>query len=387
MGIDEAPAADIRLTGEGASSPVNGRVAAEAMGSPVWFEASNGHEIALTAAPEAFGSAFFIPALHAAQRLRLEQGVCSEWLENLGRMLPILEEWWGYPQLLPLARQRATDDRMKGKRARGAGTALCFSGGVDSFYSLLRGDLSPRLLLYVHGYDIPLADEARLSTLAPALAEVAVKTGARAVVLRTNLREHPAFNICSWERTHGGALAAVGHLLADEIDRFIISATLAREDERAWGSHWRLDHLWSSAGMRVRQCGEKIWRHEKLRAIIDEPLAQKHLRVCWENRVKEGNCSRCDKCIMTMIVIAQAGRLGRFGVFECGGLPDPWKEIEARIERLPRTIYVRTYAMLLGDGLDRRGARAVRRLLDRSRTGEAKRSRLRFPSFLQRKEG
>jgi hypothetical protein len=252
------------------------RVAADVADLPIWFESA---DLELSAVTEAFGSALLIPTLHKAERMRLGGSVSREWTENIGRMLPILAEWWDYPQFAPRFSTDGTPDETK-DAPPGEGAALCFTGGVDSFYSLLRGDVNARLLVFVHGYDMKLEDEARLAAFRPALEAAAAATGARPVVLRTNLRRHPIFDACTWERTHGGALAAAGHLLTGEIDRLLISATLVKDDKRPWGSHSRIDHLWSSDRLRVEQCGGGgIWRHDKLRAIMDEPLVREHLRV------------------------------------------------------------------------------------------------------------
>lgn len=354
MNVTERSVGEIQVTRENGLT----RVMSEVSGAEVWFEST---AVDLAPSAEAFGCAFLIPSLHQGMRLRLDQEVDREWMENVGRLLPTLTKWWDYPALTPLAPLKD-----KTGLSSGSQTALCFSGGVDSFYSLLRGGLNPRRLVFIQGYDIPLEEEARLEAFKLTLESVAAATDSRPVVLRTNLRQHPAYIACSWDRTHGGALAAIGHLLAANIDRFIISATLVRSDERPWGSHPLVDHLWSSAHLRVAQYGDDLWRHDKLRAIIDEPLVREHLRVCWENRRPAGNCSHCDKCIMTMVVLAQAGKLNRFPVFEIGDHPAASRGLVARIDQLPRTIYVRTYAMLLSEGLDRKMADAVRRLLARS---------------------
>jgi hypothetical protein len=354
------------------------RVAADVADLPLWFESA---DLELAAVTEAFGSALLIPALHQAERLRLVGSVSREWVENISRMLPILAEWWDYPEFEPRVSPDGTPGETK-SAPPGEETALCFTGGVDSFYSLLRGGINARLLVFIHGYDINLEDEARLAAFRPALEAAAGATGARPALLRTNLRRHPVFDACSWERTHGGALAAVGHLLTGEINRLLISATLVKDDQRPWGSHSRIDHLWSSDRLRVEQCGAERWRHDKLRAIMDEPLVREHLRVCWENRSPAGNCSNCDKCVMTMVVLAQAGRLAHFRVFAAGDPSRYDRELAARLDELPRTIYVRTYALLLEDGLDRRVAGAVRRLLDRSLGAQASSlARRRFPGF------
>ena len=44
--------------------------------------------------------------------------------------------------------------------------------------------------------------------------------------------------------------------------------------------------------------------------------ARAHLRVCWENRSLLGNCSHCDKCLCTMVLLDACGALDSFPVFD-----------------------------------------------------------------------
>ena len=43
-----------------------------------------------------------------------------------------------------------------------SGTGLCFTGGVDSFHSLLAEGLDITHAVFVHGYDIPFGDTSRM---------------------------------------------------------------------------------------------------------------------------------------------------------------------------------------------------------------------------------
>ena len=141
------------------------------------------------------------------------------------------------------------------------------------------------------------------------------RTGTRAVLVRSNLREHPTFGAVSWERSHGGALAAVGHLLTGHCGDFLISATLPRPEARFWGSHWRrrpavVLHQ-AARAPRGRRAGTG---REAARAPSDE-LVRRHLRVCWENRSSSPNCCRCDKCLVTMVALEACGQLDHFQTF------------------------------------------------------------------------
>lgn len=278
-------------------------------GHPLWFESP---DVALRPAIEAFGCALLVPALDRGRQLVLpaEHPVCPQWLGNLAEMLAVFEEWWSYPRLLP---QAAT----AGPAAGGArSTALCFSGGVDSFFTLLCSPRPIDLLVMVHGFDVALRDAPRFARCEAMLRVVAEAVGARPVVLRTNLRQHPALKRVSWDRAHGGPLAAVGHLLRDCVGTLRISSPSHLTRSEALGSHWRIDSLWSSSGLRVEHFGEPATRAQKLRRIADHPLVQRHLRVCWEHLNGRLNCSRCVKCLHTMLILASLGVLERFPGFD-----------------------------------------------------------------------
>jgi hypothetical protein len=340
------------------------RVAADVDGVPLWYESD---EAELFPAPEAFGTALLLPALQRGRRLTLDAPVSATWLSNVGRLLKIWREWWGYPMLLPRVSTRLETDaarRVEGGESATRETALCFSGGVDSFYTLLHGDDAPAMLVAAHGFDITLRDTARMDAFKESLRAAAASVGARPVVIRTNFREHAAAGRPGlWERAHGGALAALGHLLSGRAGRLVISSTYQKLYVRPWGSSPLTDHFWSSEALEVAHYGEWAGREEKLRFLAREPLAREHLRVCWENRAARGNCSRCGKCLVTMLMLAEFGALADFPVF------DGAAALAERVNALP---YLRSNVNKL-DRLVRRGwldaelTEAARRLVKRSR--------------------
>ncbi|HEU4828442.1 MAG TPA: hypothetical protein VFT04_04535 [Gemmatimonadales bacterium] len=323
-----------------------------------WFESS---ELDLKAVPEAFGSAFLIPAASRGRALSFESSVSGTWMKGAGELLGFAERWWGYRAEPPAAVTRADLSIRRPNRAER--TALCFSGGVDSFYSLLRRPGGVDLIVAGHGLDIPLADTARMRRFEASVRAISASLGIESAIVRTNLREHPDFSCASWERTHGGTLAAIGHLLGDAASRLVVSSSAARADAHPWGSHWQTDPLWSTGRLTVEHFGDSIRRGEKLAAMGAEPLVQKHLRVCWANRDDRLNCSRCEKCIRTEVVLAMYGMLDRFEVFEP---PRTLAERIAGVPRIPVRASMIPYRRALKSGLDRDVARAVRALLIRS---------------------
>ncbi|HEY9516993.1 MAG TPA: hypothetical protein VIQ74_15045, partial [Gemmatimonadaceae bacterium] len=337
------------------------RITASVDGLDAWFESD---DMELRPAPEAFASAFLIPAAAQARRLVLSDPVAPDFATGPQRVLEIVERWWHYSQLPPsLDTRTAVPSQRSPATVSNGRAALCFSGGVDSFYTLLASGRHVDTLVFANGFDIKLADPERAAVFDRHLREIAAAVGARPVVIRTNLRAHPAFRAAPWEHTHGGALAAIGHLLADQANTLLVSSSVPLVRPRPWGSHWELDPLWSGAGLTIEHLGAERDRGEKLAALKDEPLVRQYLRVCWENRSARLNCSRCEKCLRTQIVLAAVGVLDSFPVFE------PTATLADRLDELPLIhdhLLFRYYNNALALGLPSDIAGAVHRLLGRS---------------------
>jgi hypothetical protein len=285
------------------------RVAWDVAGAPIWFES---RDLRLAPAPEAPVAAVLPAAVLKSRRLVSAVPLDPLFAEGATRAVALVAQWWhgtARPVASPAAEQGAQQARPF--------SALMFSGGVDSTHALLHGSPRPDFAVFVHGFDVPHDDEEQMLAMRPGLEALAARAGVRLVVLRTNARRHPALRRVSWNRTHGGALAAVGHVLRGHVGTLLISASFESERHGAWGSHWELDPLWSSSSLAVRHVGADLNRLRKVEMLCDEPLALSHLRVCWEGR-QAGNCGRCAKCVRTMLAIAHVGKLEQASAFPSG---------------------------------------------------------------------
>jgi hypothetical protein len=330
------------------------RVWSMVCGQPVWFESA---DTTLKASAEAFGSCFLIPALQARRPLRLPHSLSPRWRDNVAKLLPTFHQWWSYPPTLEIDSQ---GDAVPGGQSPDG--AQCFSGGADSFYSLLRGTHATRYLVFVHGFDISYRDGYRMRKYRPALDEICRATGKIPIVIRTNLRKHPFFSQAAWENSHGGALAAIGHLLSHIVGRLIIASSNSYDDPRPCGSHWDTDPLWAAENLEIVHDDAALYRLNKLKTMDDEPLVQRHLRVCYENLATYGNCSRCDKCVRTMLVLHLRGQLRNYPVFD---RRTPLITILDMMDPVKEDVH-RRYEELLRDGMPAELEAAVRRLLSRS---------------------
>jgi hypothetical protein len=331
------------------------RVSARVDGRPVWFESA---DVALRPSAEAFASAFLVPALHHRLALRIAAPLSPLWLRNVGKLCGVFHQWWEYPDAPAIQCEGELECPAKKPHS-----GQCFTGGADSFYSLLRGSHQTDYLVFVHGYDISYRDQPRMRSFRPSLAAVSEAVGRPALVLRTNLRKHPSFASTPWERTHGAALAVVAHLLSDRIGALVVPSTQRYDDPDPCGSHWSTDPLWSSESMEIIHDDTRLIRLDKLKSLECEPLVRRHLRVCWENRTVWGNCSRCEKCARTMIVLAARGQRQHFPTFD---RRTPIPAILDAMGPLPERMHCHYHA-LLREGLPAEIESAVLRMLQRAR--------------------
>jgi hypothetical protein len=292
--------------------PSTTRVEADVSGEPLWFES----DVPLANHVEAYAAAFLLVSAHHGRPLVLDSPLSDRFRRNLGVIRPIIREFWKYNDVTVVEPESSPAKPLGLQAPRYRASALMFSGGVDSFYSMLRGPLAPDALVLVEGFDIPLANTGRSLRAWASLQQVATEMGMRSVRVTTNLREHALFRSVNWETTHGGALASVGHVLREQFSHILISSSNHYADaDKPWGSHFRLDPLWSSESVAFLHVGATHKRSAKLLEIADEPIVQQHLRVCWEGTSESMNCGTCEKCVRTQLVLLSAGKLEPFATF------------------------------------------------------------------------
>ena len=235
---------------------------------------------------------------------------------NLETIRDIYAAWIDGGSRVPLAFESRANPAVPGHDV-----SLFFSGGVDSFFSLITHRDEINNLVLIHGFDIPLA-ETRSYALAEAQAREAARLfGKRLIVARTNLHweesrlytDKPRIP-CDWGMYHGAALAAVAHALSPNHRKVFIASSYPYAALRPWGSHPLLDPLWSTETLQVVHDGG-VHRQDKLRVVAQHPEALARLRVCWEN-LGNYNCGQCRKCIQTML------GLRALGIDHCAAFPD-----------------------------------------------------------------
>jgi hypothetical protein len=182
---------------------------------------------------------------------------------------------------------------------------VLFSGGVDSFYTVLRRRREIDALVFVHGLDVRLDDPLRESVV-DGVRAAASELGLGLVEVATDVRR-VTDRYVAWEDSHGAALAAVAHLLSDRFHTAVVPATSTYDALYPLGSHPLVDPLWSSERVRLVHDGCEADRVQKTAHIATSPVARRWLRVCPRYGGEPYNCGRCEKCVRTMVAARLAG--------------------------------------------------------------------------------
>lgn len=280
------------------------RVTAAIDGSDVSFAV---RDVAPAPRIETFLTLAAPPALVAGVGLETDDPVDTVWAEGAGRALQVLARRLGVDAVTGMHGPRL--DRRPAART-GARTGLWFTGGVDSFWSLLRGGHEPTDLVAVWGDDLALDDAFRVATPRAMLDDVAAHLGLDVVCVETEALHHPHAGRVDWELHPGVAVAAVAIVLSDHLDRLVVPPRDPPSSADQTGARAALDPLWSVPGaVEIVHPSSEQTRLERVVAIADEPLVHQHLRVCGEGAEPGTNCGRCERCVRTMVMLAIAGRL------------------------------------------------------------------------------
>jgi hypothetical protein len=205
---------------------------------------------------------------------------------------------------------RTPEERPKGR------VAAFFSGGVDSWSTVLTNpDITD--LIFVRGLDlvpgaahqVDLADEveARLGDAAAAL-------GMPLHIVETNIRDL-SDQLLRWETYYSCPMVAIALFFEPLFERVLIASDTDHQTQPPLGGSRMVDQLWSTELLEIVDDGGRFTRQRRLELIVDHPIVQQTLRVCWENPDGKYNCGRCRKCMLTMVSLEAMGARERILTF------------------------------------------------------------------------
>jgi len=262
-----------------------------------------------------FAAALLIPSMKQGEDLIIHGSISEALYHGMQQIMGIMLEWNIGLHPITIKADTIVKDIQDP-----AIIATFFSGGVDSFYTYLKHkkDTTDKLthFLLVDGYDIdPRNTDLWKSTLVN-VEQVARTEKIELVIAKSNIR-WLLDPILAWDYTHGGCLAAIALCLRKKLGKVYIPSSYSLAPQQIpWGSHPSTDHLWGTEKLTFVHDGADVTRIEKVKQeIAKSPVALTHLRVCYMNVRGTYNCSRCDKCLRTMISLKIAGTLDQAKTF------------------------------------------------------------------------
>ncbi|MEQ8346495.1 MAG: hypothetical protein RIB84_29135 [Sneathiellaceae bacterium] len=288
----------------------------------LWFR-YRGLDSMPAAEADPFVVAMLPASMHDGEPCEVDRAISPKLSRNLLVAQRRLASWFDFLRPVPVlsAPPGPADGRPAGRRA---GTACCFSGGVDSWYSLIKHRHAVTHILLVRGFDIGLENDALWHSTVERIGAVAQAMDLRLVTCETNLRSVADKGRPGWglpydgdfwgQCLHGAALAAVALPLSPMLGTLIVPATHSEDSLRAWGSSPFLDPHWSNERLAIVHDGCEADRLQKVRTIAGDTLARQSLRVCHDDR-STLNCGECEKCVRTMLALELCGALDEMATF------------------------------------------------------------------------
>jgi len=277
----------------------------------VYFRSS---DMILTGNIEAFLALALLPSMKEGGALVADGKASQRFLDAMDTILDIYCAWDSslhrvqIGNVVPVTRDCPKEGRV----------GTFFTGGVDSFYTLLKHRDEITDLIFVHGFDVLLENYSLRRKTSEMIHKIGANFGKRVIEVETNLRSFlDSYFRLSWGTlTFGVGLVSVGHLLFPFFKKIYIPGTHTYADLVPLGSHPSLDPLWSTETLEFVHDGCEAKRIDKVALLSEYDIALQSLRVCFFNINGAYNCGQCEKCLRTMINLHVVGALDRCPTFD-----------------------------------------------------------------------
>jgi hypothetical protein len=221
----------------------------------------------LSSTADAFLAAALLPAMKVGSDLKIGGSVSTKLLRATATIQDIVTSW--FPAYSSISIEAETLNNAESTDKRGVGSF--FSGGMDSFYTLLKHQDEITTIIFLHGFDIPLEKNTLRDWVSKSIKEVAAEFGKVLIEVETNLPECLA-KVSSWFTpaggfAHGAVMASIALLLSPQLKKVFISSSNPYYVLDPWGSHVLLDPLWSTEDVEIVHDGCEATRVKKTALI------------------------------------------------------------------------------------------------------------------------
>jgi hypothetical protein len=193
-------------------------------------------------------------------------------------------------------------------------TALFYSGGVDSSFSLLSNLGTIDDLIFIRGFDLPTTKTDILDRATVKIQATGEKYHKNVIEIETNARIFVA-KYMRWKMSHAILFGCIGQMISTQYQKILIASAYTKE-EQASGLFTPIIHpFWSSTDLEFVYSDDGATRLQKLDKVVQDDLILNSLRVCTKNIGGKYNCGRCEKCLRTMIELTAIGAMDRCTTF------------------------------------------------------------------------
>ena len=285
----------------------------------VWFRFAD-PEAPIPAFGDPFLVGLVIPCMMLREDLTIDGPVSPELVAAVeAKTVPIVLGW--RPAFARAAIRCAEPyERRETDAARGVGA--CFSGGVDSHYSLEKNVDRITHLITIDGFDRSLGAPIPWQNVLDRARAISRELEKSLVVVSTNLPEAGCGPCVALARRlgrglekfylstyFGSVLVAVGVGLQGVLRQLIVPSSQSHEHLIPWGSHPELDTSWSTRALAIDHDGAETDRIGKVKRLAQwRPERIREISVCHDaGRQTPQNCGRCEKCLRNLLVLRVCG--------------------------------------------------------------------------------
>jgi hypothetical protein len=216
---------------------------------------------------DTFLTAGLFPAMKMGGDLRVEGTVSPT-----DTIQDIIKSWFQGYTSVSIDAEKSNHTESTNQRGVGA----FFSGGIDSYYTLLKHRDEITTLIFVHGFDIQLEKHEFRERASRAFREVAASFDKVLIEVETNLAEllekiSPNF-IPAGGDAHGAVLASIALLLSPQLKKIYIPSSTPYYVLDPWGSHVLLDPLWSTEDVEIAHDGCEATRVQKAALVAQSDV-------------------------------------------------------------------------------------------------------------------
>jgi diphthamide synthase (EF-2-diphthine--ammonia ligase) len=273
------------------------------------------------------GEAFVILALLPAMKLGLpvisDLPLQPRFVFQMTRFQEIALQWFARKDLKSV--EISSPEGRTHAAQPAPGVSALFSGGVDSFHTILTHQQELTHLLYVEGFDTHLHQVGYRQLANSHMERAAVQVGIPMLKVETNARQF-LDHYAGWQHTGTTVTGAIAHLFARHIGKVYFPGTHSWESLHFLSDGYLLLKQFALPDFEAVVDGMSVTRQEKVAALSQCPAALEHLRVCWDTPPDKLNCGVCEKCLRTMAQLNAEGLLQK-----CASLPHAidWENLES----------------------------------------------------------